>query len=231
MRSKANGGGALSALRARISSMSDKPRDRHRRRRPHGPRHAQASRQARPSGHRLRSRSEAMRRGARGRRGNRRDAGRARQGLRLRHHRRRLRRRGRGGGARRQRPARRDARRLDHRDLLDLRAGLRQGDRRARPRQGHRRARRADLPRPLGGGRGHAAGAGRRQARSGRAGAADLPVLLLRHRASRRGRPRPGRQGDEQPAALDQRHRPDRGRQARRVRPASICRSCAMRCR
>ena len=50
------------------------------------------------------------------------------------------------------------------------------------------------------------------------------------YRASRRRRPRPGRQGDEQPAALDQRHRPDRGRQARRPRPASISSSCATRC-
>ena len=43
-----------------------------------------------------------------------------------------------------------------------------------------------------------------------------LSLLLLRLRASRRGRPRPGRQDHEQPAALDQRGRPHGGGPARR---------------
>ena len=82
--------------------------------------------------------------------------------------------------------------------------------------EGHRRARRADLPRAVRRRRRHAAGAGRRRARCGGARPRGLPQLLLRLRASRRCRPRPGRQDHEQPAALDQRGRPDRGRAARR---------------
>ena len=106
----------------------------------------------------------------------------------------------------------------DHRGVVDRDARQRQGARREGARQGHRHPRRADLPWPLVrptkarllalvGGKPEVVERGR----------ADLRHVLLRHRASGRGRPRPGRQGDEQPAALDQRHRPDRGRPARRI--------------
>ena len=60
-------------------------------------------------------------------------------------------------------------------------------------------------------------------------GRAVYGMLLLRLRASRRRRPRPGRQDHEQPAALDQRGRLDRGGTARGDPPASISSSCATR--
>ena len=105
---------------------------------------------------------------------------------------------------RRRRTARRSRAGLDHRGVVDRLARYRQAIEQRAQAQGHRRARRTDLPRTLRGRRGHAAGAGRRQARRGRARARGLRLLLLGLRPSRRCRPRPGRQDHEQPAALDQ---------------------------
>ena len=91
----------------------------------------------------------------------------------------------------------------------------------------HRRARRADLPRAFRGRRRHAAGAGRRRARRRGARPRRLWHVLLRLRASRQCRPRPGRQDHEQPAAVGERGRPDRSRTARgdhRHRPRETAR-------